>query len=74
MFAIFQSLHPNLIQSDWNVERITKHDNLNEEEIFLFNDGSPRPEVVLRLHIKRNNEFYDTVLYAPYFSECFQQG
>uniref|UniRef100_A0A8D8BPZ9 Neuronal acetylcholine receptor subunit alpha-6 n=2 Tax=Culex pipiens TaxID=7175 RepID=A0A8D8BPZ9_CULPI len=61
------SLHPNLIQSDWIVERITKHDNLNEEEIFLFNDGSPRPEVVLRLHIKRNNEFYDTVLYAPYF-------
>ncbi|XP_053683435.1 uncharacterized protein LOC128733695 [Sabethes cyaneus] len=61
------SFHPNIIQSDWNVESITKHENTNKNELFLLNDGSFRQETILRLHMKRNNEFYNTVLYAPYF-------
>lgn len=67
---MFQILHPNMIQSDWNVLNITDHEKLNNQELYLLDDGSPRKEVILRLYLKRNNEFYDTVLYAPYFSEC----
>ncbi|XP_058465279.1 neuronal acetylcholine receptor subunit eat-2 [Malaya genurostris] len=61
------SFHPNMIQSDWNVMKITKHENINNNELFALHDGSPRHETILRFHLKRNNEFYDTVLYAPYF-------
>ncbi|XP_055532815.1 uncharacterized protein LOC129722956 [Wyeomyia smithii] len=61
------SFHPNIIQSDWSVESITKHENTNYNDLFLLDDGSPRQETILKLHLKRNNEFYDTVLYAPYF-------
>ncbi|KXJ73306.1 hypothetical protein RP20_CCG016064 [Aedes albopictus] len=61
------SFHPNIIQSDWNVEKITKHELENTHEIFLLKDGSPRQEQILRLHLRRTNEFYDTILYAPYF-------
>ncbi|XP_062556535.1 neuronal acetylcholine receptor subunit alpha-9 [Armigeres subalbatus] len=61
------SFHPNIIQSDWNVDKITKHEFVNTHELFSLKDGTPRVESVLRLHLRRNNEFYDTVLYAPYF-------
>uniref|UniRef100_A0A0P6K120 Putative farnesoic acid 0-methyl transferase n=1 Tax=Aedes aegypti TaxID=7159 RepID=A0A0P6K120_AEDAE len=61
------SFHPNIIQSDWNVEKITKHEFENTHELFLLKDGSPRKEAILRLHLRRTNEFYDTILYAPYF-------
>ncbi|XP_055626202.1 acetylcholine receptor-like protein cup-4 [Toxorhynchites rutilus septentrionalis] len=60
-------LHPNMIQSDWNVISITKHERVNTQELYLHDDGSPRKEIILKLHLKRNNEFYETVLYAPYF-------
>ncbi|XP_058839054.1 uncharacterized protein LOC131694617 [Topomyia yanbarensis] len=61
------SFHPNMIQSDWNVVKITKHENVNNHELFALHDGSPRQETIVRLHLKRNNEFYVTVLFAPYF-------
>ncbi|XP_065081381.1 uncharacterized protein NtR [Ochlerotatus camptorhynchus] len=62
------NFHPNIIQSDWNVEKITKHQHENTHELFVLKDGNPRMESILRLHLRRNNEFYDTILYAPYFT------
>lgn len=55
------------------MEKITKHEFENTHELFLLKDGSPRKEAILRLHLRRTNEFYDTILYAPYFGKILLQ-